>query len=154
MYHWWKVKHDLQKEIEAALRAVRDEIPNWYDVGIVDVRLRVFEGSWEVKFGDAQFDTDHRGVWSASSVSAEDAEDEVVWTAEELVTDAWNSTEPEDLGHWEGFLGKCSEHGFFLGHCDVCDDLAERASLEDAESGAARERFLDARYEQEHPGDF
>lgn len=32
----------------------------------MDVRLRVYNGSWELLTGDSQYDTDHKGEWSYS----------------------------------------------------------------------------------------
>lgn len=50
--------------VASALRAVN----NWAD-DECDVRLQVGEnGEWAVRFGDAQYDHDHRGFWGASSV--------------------------------------------------------------------------------------
>ncbi len=57
------------------------------DDGYLDVRLRVFEGDWEVKFGDSQYDTDHRGSWGYASICedsdlsevAQELIDEVSW---------------------------------------------------------------------------
>ena len=54
------------------------------DDGYLDVRLRVFEGAWEVKFGDSQYDTDHRGDWGYSSI-CEDSDLEEV--AQELISE-------------------------------------------------------------------
>lgn len=51
----------------------------------IDVRLRVHGGSWELKTGDAQYDTDHRGYWGASSVSARDTDRDLMNTAEDLI---------------------------------------------------------------------
>lgn len=40
------------------------------DVTEIDVRLQVHEsGHWLVHWGDAQYDTDHRGHWGASTIS-------------------------------------------------------------------------------------
>ena len=52
------------------------------DDGYIDVRLRVFEGDWEVKFGDSQYDTDHRGDWGYSAI-CEDSDLEEI--AQELI---------------------------------------------------------------------
>jgi hypothetical protein len=35
----------------------------------VDVRLRIFEGDWEILWGDVDSDTDHRGSWGYGSLS-------------------------------------------------------------------------------------
>jgi hypothetical protein len=38
--------------------------------GELDVRLQVSDnGDWAVRFGDAQYDQDHRGFWGSSIVS-------------------------------------------------------------------------------------
>ena len=37
--------------------------------GECDVRLQVYpDGEWAVRWGDSQYDQDHRGYWGASSV--------------------------------------------------------------------------------------
>jgi hypothetical protein len=33
-----------------------------------DIRVRVFDGTWEIHTGDAQYDQDHRGLWGAACV--------------------------------------------------------------------------------------
>lgn len=50
----------------------------------LDVRLRVFEGGWEVLHGDSQYDTDHRGRWGLSFLSESS---EVKEIARELLAD-------------------------------------------------------------------
>jgi len=48
-------------EVEATDRVADDEG--------CDVRLQVYEdGSWAVRFGDSQYDQDHRGFWGAAGV--------------------------------------------------------------------------------------
>lgn len=32
--------------------------------GLLDIRLRYFEGTLSLAFGDSQSDTDHRGMWA------------------------------------------------------------------------------------------
>lgn len=34
----------------------------------IDCRLRAYDSSWELKVGLSDFDTDHRGFWSYSSI--------------------------------------------------------------------------------------
>ncbi len=33
-----------------------------------DVRLQIQNGSWQLHFGDAQYDQDHSGAWASASV--------------------------------------------------------------------------------------
>lgn len=38
--------------------------------GYIDIRLQVVEGEgWELHTGDAQYDTDHRGSWGATTIN-------------------------------------------------------------------------------------
>ena len=60
----------------------------------LDVRLRVFDGGWEVLHGDSQYDTDHRGLWGYSSIS-ESSEDMEV--ARELLDDLFSNGIPDAL---------------------------------------------------------
>ena len=50
--------------------------------GYLDVCLQVFDSKWEVKFGDFQYDTGHRGNWGYSSI-CEDSDLEEI--AQELI---------------------------------------------------------------------
>ena len=50
----------------------------------IDVRLRVFDGGWEVLHGDSQYDTDHRGKWGYGAISESSEAREV---ARELLTE-------------------------------------------------------------------
>jgi hypothetical protein len=34
-----------------------------------DIRLQVVDGGWCVHLGDAQYDTDHRGLWGSGSLT-------------------------------------------------------------------------------------
>ena len=69
---------ELGLDESALLSAIADDLENlygsipWdcideYEDGeggpCVDVRLRIHSGSWQVLWGDPQFDTDHRGRW-------------------------------------------------------------------------------------------
>ena len=50
----------------------------------LDVRLRIFGGSWEILHGDSQYDTDHRGKWGYGAISESSEAREV---ARELLTE-------------------------------------------------------------------
>lgn len=50
----------------------------------LDVRLRIFDGSWEVLHGDSQYDPDHRGKWGYGAISESSEAREV---ARELLTE-------------------------------------------------------------------
>ena len=50
------------------------------DEAFLDLRLRYFEGNWELKIGDPQYDTDHRGLWAYDSVDADSAQSAVETT--------------------------------------------------------------------------
>ena len=60
---------DAQKAIAQELTAIASDIPwdEWDDEGY-PVRLRYLDGSWEVLRGSPDWDTDHNGVWAASSL--------------------------------------------------------------------------------------
>jgi hypothetical protein len=50
--------------VAAELRAINANVE-----GYCDVRLQVYDdGQWAVRYGDSQYDTDHRGWWGYSSV--------------------------------------------------------------------------------------
>lgn len=70
-----KIKLPSIVAVAAELRAVANLAKSWgidEEDGTVDVRLQVeTDGTWTVHSGDAQFDTDHRGFWGASSVPAD-----------------------------------------------------------------------------------
>lgn len=57
----------------------------------LDVRLRVFNGSWEVLSGDSQSDTDHRGLWSSGSITAEMTDEQLELLALDLVEELENA---------------------------------------------------------------
>ncbi len=60
----------------------------------IDVRLRVFDGGWEVLHGDSQYDTDHRGLWGYSSISESS---EALEVARELLDDLFSNGIPDAL---------------------------------------------------------
>lgn len=50
-----------------------------------DVRLRLHEGEWELKTGDASFDDDHRGHWGGAWVSVDATREECEGIARDLI---------------------------------------------------------------------
>lgn len=58
----WRFAHITMNECDW------QEWRNADDCCFIDCRLRAFEGVWELKVGLSDFDTDHRGFWSASSI--------------------------------------------------------------------------------------
>jgi len=77
--------------IASDLEAIRTSIPlmdlepeEEGEEPFVDVRLRVFDGGWEVLHGDSQYDTDHRGKWGYGAISESSEAREV---ARELLTE-------------------------------------------------------------------
>lgn len=59
-------------EVAQALERCRNSyLPDCED-GSLDVRLQVYpDGDWAVRWGSADYDTDHRGYWGASSIDDE-----------------------------------------------------------------------------------
>lgn len=53
-----------------------------------DVRLRLFDGAYEILTGDAQYDTDHRGAWGSGSISASATMEDCVSLANDLINEA------------------------------------------------------------------
>lgn len=51
----------------------------------VDVRLRVFDGQVSLHFGDAQYDTDHRGYWGAGTVSSKMTTHDAEFVASDMI---------------------------------------------------------------------
>ncbi len=60
-----------------------------------DVRLQVQGGSWQLHFGDSQYDQDHRGSWGCSSVPWGCTWQQARETARELLDDCANNSEDE-----------------------------------------------------------
>lgn len=88
---------ELHNDIIGELEGIRANC-GAYGYPETDVRLRYFEGDWEIKTGDSQYDTDHRGFWGASSV-CEDAEnlelqDIAVDLVEQVMDDIAQAGEP------------------------------------------------------------
>lgn len=73
---------EVKAELERVAAFVDFDDLGQDDDGYIDVRLRVFEGDWEVKFGDSQYDTDHRGDWGYSSICKDSDLEEI---AQELI---------------------------------------------------------------------
>ena len=73
---------EVKAELERIIAFMNFDDLGQDDDGYIDVRLRVFEGNWEVKYGDSQYDTDHRGWWAYSAI-CEDSDLEEV--AQELI---------------------------------------------------------------------
>jgi hypothetical protein len=61
-YQYPTVKELAARLAEAKYCAVWEHFPSF------DVRLQVLPSGWRVWTGDAQYDTDHRGVWGAGEV--------------------------------------------------------------------------------------
>lgn len=66
--------NDTQVNIYSVKDVLESEYDFYYnlfdfgeDASDIDVRLRVFNGHWEVLTGDSQYDTDHRGTWAYGS---------------------------------------------------------------------------------------
>lgn len=62
-----------------ALRAEIESLPvdEWESESVpederyLNVRLQVVDGTWHLHVGDPSFDTDHRGIWTADSLTPE-----------------------------------------------------------------------------------
>jgi len=57
--------------------------------GCTDVRLQCDDSGWSVHSGDAQYDTDHRGYWGASSVSTDSEFAEIAADLIDQAKDDW-----------------------------------------------------------------
>ena len=79
---------EVKAELERIIAFINFDDLGQDDDGYIDVRLRVFEGNWEVKHGDSQYDTDHRGDWSYSSI-CEDSDLEEI--AQELIDEVFDN---------------------------------------------------------------
>jgi hypothetical protein len=54
-----------------------------------DVRLQVYpDGQWAVRWGDSQYDLDHRGYWGASSVPGNRRRFNATEVARDLISQA------------------------------------------------------------------
>lgn len=64
-------------------------VGSFADADDVDVRLQAFgTGEWHLHFGDAQYDTDHRGFWGSASISRACPMEEARATVNELIEEA------------------------------------------------------------------
>lgn len=55
----------------------------------LDVRLQVRpDGSWDVNTGDAQYDTDHSGVWGAATLGGTENKSDLYAVAQQLINEA------------------------------------------------------------------
>lgn len=64
-----------------------------------DVRLRYYEGYFELLWGDVSFDTDHRGVCGASSVTLDMEEAELEGVADDLIEQVEDELAQEEDGN-------------------------------------------------------
>lgn len=73
-----------------------EEVVDWlldyaanFAEGDVDVRLQVYEsGEWALRFGDPQYDQDHRGFWGSGVLAGdEDGEGYLGWEISQLAAD-------------------------------------------------------------------
>lgn len=72
--------------VTTCLRNIRALIRSHDDVPTCDVRLQVYQdGDWSVRWGDSQYDLDHRGYWGCSSISPGDADSDLVEVAQYLL---------------------------------------------------------------------
>ncbi len=93
--------HPFLDAIASQLEVIRTSIP-YMDLEpeeegeepCLDVRLRVFNGEWQILHSDSSYDTDHRGLWGYASIS-ESSEDMEV--ARELLTDLVGVGIPDSL---------------------------------------------------------
>lgn len=72
------------------LRDVRAEArlePHITD-GSIDVRLQLIGGSYELHYGDASYDTDHRGSWGAGTVDRDATDDDLATIADDMIREA------------------------------------------------------------------
>ena len=82
------------REVAAELRQIGSSV-DWSDIqpefeyeetGYLDVRLQFYSnGSWYIRAGDPQYDTDHRGLWASSVLWADMQSDDYHATARDLV---------------------------------------------------------------------
>jgi len=57
----------------------------WDDSEGIEVRLQVTRDGWGVHFGDPGYDTDHSGVWGATTIRTDATQEEFVAAAEYLI---------------------------------------------------------------------
>ena len=53
----------------------------------LDLRLRLYEGSIELLFGDSQYETDHRGLWAYSDLCRNVSLSEARKIVERMISD-------------------------------------------------------------------
>ena len=81
---------EYQQETYRFLLDVRNDFALDPDLSeTIDVRIQVLpDGTRYFWYGDASFDTDHRGFWGAGTVSADDDDVQLIDTARDLVEQA------------------------------------------------------------------
>jgi len=80
------MKFPTKHRVYECLRDIWRTIRGYGDVDETDVRLQVMpDESWDVHYGDASYDQDHRGYWGASSIAATNDRSDLVSIAESLL---------------------------------------------------------------------
>lgn len=75
--------HELVNEMSEILDVPAEGITD------MDVRLQVLDdGTWQLHYGDAQYDTDHRGYWGASIISVGMNRRDLNGVAQDLISQA------------------------------------------------------------------
>lgn len=80
--------HDVTAALVSALSDLKSYGP---EITEMDVRLQVIPSEsmdWYIRTGDAQYDTDHRGAWGASSIDTTYTIDQLREVAKDLISQA------------------------------------------------------------------
>lgn len=73
-----------KQALVADLMSIQGMLIEW-GLEDIDVRVQWLDGSYELHWGDSQFDADHRGNWGYSTLSNDLNQSEIVGLAEELI---------------------------------------------------------------------
>jgi hypothetical protein len=96
-----KIKEDYNRDYYFLLLYLQDlvewlnslSIDDLVDIYFLPVRLRYFEGNFELLWGDSSFDTDHRGIWGSSTINPESSFEEL----KEVLKEMYNEIEDVSL---------------------------------------------------------
>lgn len=88
-------------EVVKELKAIKREIVKG-EVSAdepLEIRLQVLSnGQWTVHYGDPGYDTDHHGYWGAGSLSGDEDEGELEWTAREMIEEVEEAAAQDEEG--------------------------------------------------------
>jgi len=105
------VKSELVAEVKNVIENQYERFQSELEIEEIEVRLQLFDGSYQVWTGDSSYDTDHRGYWGSGSIVFDRTllhnEDNV------LVAIVVEDINAEEIATWivEGAISELLENG-------------------------------------------